>query len=972
MSSAAGDRRGWRRVATARWVECALAAIVVLAGLVVAGTATGTHQRRIDFRAGAAWLASDAVGQVALVDGASAKVITQVAVGRPGLPAGSLRALQSDLDAYVVDDSAGVVGRISGATYTWNRRPGLIAAGRAGELFVGSGSLYLVDGRSGVVTTADPASLAVRGRQSLAARVGPDGGVVDTDGRLWLIDAITGNLVWLDGTARHDRRAVAEPARTRLVLAGGHPAIVELAERRITPVSAGGRLERPTCLDIVPGDASTQVAGAPDAARVYAAVGTRGVLMVADLAEHRCRSVVDLAAAGHELGAPVEVADRVFVPDFTSGAVHVVDLAGGRVLAAPRVLPAHRRFGLQPQGGFVFYNDPAGSAAGVIRVDGSATAVRKYGADTLGAADGGTGDTGSGGAGAGGDAGDGAGGGAATSPGGTGPTPTPRPTPRPTPTHAAPAAPGTGGSTGVTPGPARSSGPPLAADRSGSGGGGDAAAAGAGGGATTPAAPPNAPQPGAGNGGGQPGTGTGNPPPTTSNPPPDTANPLTIEASTATAATGAAVTFRAATDGPAVTTATWTFDDGGTASGARTTHAWTNPGRFAVTVNATLADGRTAAATAEITITAGQRPPPPAATDPTARIELTPGSGDAPLSVTARASASIAGSNPITGYSFAFGDGATATGEKATHTFAQAGDYTVTVTVTDSAGRTSKASATAHVTAAAAVGPTAQLSASRSQATAPADIVADASASTAGSSPIATYAFTFSDGTTVGPQASPTARHQVTAAGTYTVTVTVRDQAGRTSPANASVTVTAPASTPPRAALISDRAPAGGVGGYILRLDASGSVAGSAPITSYRFDFGDGTVMGPQADPTSNYHEYMAGTYRASVTVTDQSGQQATASITIDRTSTISLSKRAVSSSPGGTEWEVTIGNIYSPVLVRSVSGSGIHNDGCSGRTIGTQELCTVEVSVPSGTPSSVITVVSTAKNSPASIELVS
>ncbi|MCM3926072.1 hypothetical protein ND748_30940, partial [Frankia sp. AiPs1] len=134
--------------------------------------------------------------------------------------------------------------RISGATYTWNRRPGLIAAGRAGELFVGSGSLYLVDGRSGVVTTTDPTSLAVRGRQSLAARVGPDGGVVDAARRLWLIDAITGNLVWLDGTARHDRRAVSEPARTRLVLAGGHPAIVDLAEGRITPVSAGGRLER--------------------------------------------------------------------------------------------------------------------------------------------------------------------------------------------------------------------------------------------------------------------------------------------------------------------------------------------------------------------------------------------------------------------------------------------------------------------------------------------------------------------------------------------------------------------------------------------------------------------------------------------------------------------------------------------------------------------------------------------------------
>ncbi|WP_261563382.1 PKD domain-containing protein, partial [Frankia tisae] len=360
-------------------------------------------------------------------------------------------------------------------------------------------------------------------------------------------------------------------------------------------------------------------------------------------------------------------------------------------------------------------------------------------------------------------------------------------------------------------------------------------------------------------------------------------------------------------------------------------------------------------------------------TGPTARIELTPAAGNAPLSVTARASASTAGSSPITGYSFAFGDGATAAGEKATHTFAQAGDYTVTVTVTDSAGRTSTASAAAHVTAAAAVGPTAQLSAGRSQATAPADIVADASASTAGSSPIADYAFTFSDGTTVGPQASATARHQVTAAGTYTVSVTVRDQAGRTSTANASVQVTAPAAAPPRAALISELPPAGGVAAQsVLRLNASGSVAGSAPITSYRFDFGDGTVEAPSADPTSGYHNYLAGTYRASVTVTDQNGQQSTATTTINRVGRISLSKQVLSTSPGGTIWRVNIGGHGSTFLVQSVSGSGIQTDKCSGQRLSAESACTVEVSVPSGTPSSVITVVSTAETSPASIELVS
>jgi PKD domain. len=49
-------------------------------------------------------------------------------------------------------------------------------------------------------------------------------------------------------------------------------------------------------------------------------------------------------------------------------------------------------------------------------------------------------------------------------------------------------------------------------------------------------------------------------------------------------------------------------------------------------------------------------------------------------------------------------------------------------------------------------------------------VVADASASTDGdATPIATYRFDFGDGTTVGPQAKPTASHTYTVAGNYTV-----------------------------------------------------------------------------------------------------------------------------------------------------------------------------------------------------------
>jgi len=88
-------------------------------------------------------------------------------------------------------------------------------------------------------------------------------------------------------------------------------------------------------------------------------------------------------------------------------------------------------------------------------------------------------------------------------------------------------------------------------------------------------------------------------------------------------------------------------------------------------------------------------------------------------------------------------------------------------------------------------GPTAALSVSPSTGTAPVAVTADASGSTAGSSPISTYAFNFGDGTTVGPQVGATAAHTYTAAGSYTVTVTVTDGNNLTSQASKTVTVSA-------------------------------------------------------------------------------------------------------------------------------------------------------------------------------------
>lgn len=95
-------------------------------------------------------------------------------------------------------------------------------------------------------------------------------------------------------------------------------------------------------------------------------------------------------------------------------------------------------------------------------------------------------------------------------------------------------------------------------------------------------------------------------------------------------------------------------------------------------------------------------------TGPDAALGVSPAAGTAPLTVTADASDSTAGSAPISSYTFSFGDGSTVgpqPGATASHVYQAAGSYQVTVTVTDSDGTTDQATQAVSVSA---VGPSAK------------------------------------------------------------------------------------------------------------------------------------------------------------------------------------------------------------------------------------------------------------------------
>src|SRR5205085_7059018 len=127
---------------------------------------------------------------------------------------------------------------------------------------------------------------------------------------------------------------------------------------------------------------------------------------------------------------------------------------------------------------------------------------------------------------------------------------------------------------------------------------------------------------------------------------------------------------------------------------------------------------------------------------------------------------------PLASSSINFGDGATAAGPSASHTYSTPGTYTVTATVTDNLGASSTATAAVNVIN---QSPVAQLSVTPASGYTPVTVNASTAGSSDADGSIASSVVDFGDGTAVS---GPTASHVYASAGTFTVKATVYDNLG--------------------------------------------------------------------------------------------------------------------------------------------------------------------------------------------------
>ena len=216
----------------------------------------------------------------------------------------------------------------------------------------------------------------------------------------------------------------------------------------------------------------------------------------------------------------------------------------------------------------------------------------------------------------------------------------------------------------------------------------------------------------------------------------------------------------------------------------------TNGANFLAQVRAWLqgnvAAGSWAEASALFTVTSAANLPPQAS------FTYSPGSPQVGQWIQFDASGSSDPDGAIVSYEWSFGDGTTASGVRLNKRYSSSGSYIVRLTVRDDRGATDTATKTVTV---GTVNQPPQASFTFSPASPdPGDVVHfDASASSDPDGSITSYTWDFGDGTT---GSGVTADHAFPTAGTYTVTLTVRDNEGATDTESKTIQVGTPTTLP--------------------------------------------------------------------------------------------------------------------------------------------------------------------------------
>ena len=223
----------------------------------------------------------------------------------------------------------------------------------------------------------------------------------------------------------------------------------------------------------------------------------------------------------------------------------------------------------------------------------------------------------------------------------------------------------------------------------------------------------------------------------------------------------------------------WNFGDGNTSNSQNPNHSYAAGGNYTVSLTVTDNDGATDNTNTQVTVAAANVPPTASFTHSCTDFDcgFTDTSSDSDGSVVS--------------WDWDFGDGNTSNSQNPNHSYASAGNYTVSLTVTDNDGASDNTSAPVTATAP-NVAPTASFTYGCTNLDCG---FTDTSSDSDGS--VVSWDWDFGDGNTSNSQ-NP--NHSYTAAGDYTVSLTVTDNDGASDNANTLVSCHGTASSRVQAA----------------------------------------------------------------------------------------------------------------------------------------------------------------------------
>lgn len=303
----------------------------------------------------------------------------------------------------------------------------------------------------------------------------------------------------------------------------------------------------------------------------------------------------------------------------------------------------------------------------------------------------------------------------------------------------------------------------------------------------------------------------------------------------------------------------WGFGDGATATGAISSHSYSIPGNFSVSLTVTDNSGLTHIETQSVLVNSLNQAP-------NAIFAFTPTRPVAGSPVTFDASSSSDADGVIVLYTWDFSDSSPLVSETdpvTVHTYTSTGPFTVSLMIRDDDGEADSTSQSVPVVASNQL-PTARFTFTPAVAVVGEAVTFNGSTSTDPDGTIVSYSWNLGDGSS---RSGATVSYVYAAPSTtgYQVTLLVTDDSGADTATTQLVQVL------PRLAISAASDTTGGIAplSVIFNTQVSG---GQGPYT-YSWDFGDGQT----SIDSSPAHAYNTeGSYRAKVTVTDSLGRTAT------------------------------------------------------------------------------------------------